>query len=189
MMRRIDRIMIPSPFRHQIWECFLSFLANSDHKALVLCLRTHHDSGTRRKRCPNSFIQCTDTIENIADKLKHVSTVGFAGWEDFLSLIRTEALAYEKNHKTAGIIIEAQALLRESDVHHMALGTEGFLAERGYTTSDPATADRRISAIAEQEDTDRTCQLVADKMKTRKGLTRHSCWSVHIQWGGRALAC
>ena len=132
---------------------------------MILSLRMCADNGHRRKRCPTSFLQCSDTLAHIAKKLESVSNTGVAGWEDWLSLTRTEAIAYKKTHRTEGIM-EAQVLLRESTLHRLALGAEAFLSEKGFSTLEPTAAYRFLSSLAKQEDTDCTGLFVLDRLKS-----------------------
>ena len=163
--RRIDRVMIPSAFMSSVCECFPCFLASSDHKAVVLSLRASTDSHQRHSRCPTSFLECDDTVNDIASQLQHIPTTGFAQWADSMTLIQRAALTYEKAHRSTGFI-EIQVLMRESTIHSMAPGTEEFLQSKGYDVSDPHTAYRVLTALAEQSESDRTGQLVLDKLKT-----------------------
>ena len=95
--RRIDRVMIPSAFMSYVCECFPCFLASSDHKAVVLSLRASTDSHQRRSRCPTSFLECDDTVNDIASQLQHIPTTGFAQWADSMTFIRHAALHMRKH--------------------------------------------------------------------------------------------
>ena len=94
--------MIPSSFQKNISECYTCFVTSSDHKAVVLSLRAPSDGGRRRKHCPTSFLQHEEAVSNIAAKLNNIGTDGYAGWDDAMSLIRIEALAFDRNHVTIG---------------------------------------------------------------------------------------
>ena len=102
---------------------------------------------------------------HIASQLQHIPTTSFAQWADSMTLIRRAALTYEKAHRITGFP-EIQVLMRESTIHSLAPGAEEFLQSKGYDVSDPHTAYRVLTALAEQSESDRTGQLVLDKLKT-----------------------
>ena len=82
-----------------------------------------------------------------------------------MTLIRRAALTYEKAHRGTGFT-EIQVLMRESTIHSLAPGAEEFLQSKGYDVSDPHTVYRVLTALADQSESDRTGQLVLDKLKT-----------------------
>ena len=122
----IDYISIPSSSFSAAQECYPSFLGSSDHKADVFTLQTKSPSCQRRKRCPVSFLQCDDTIAEIAAKLGDIQTTSFAGWAHSMTVIKIKVFEYEKQHKPKGVT-EVHDLLRESTVHGLAPRASDFL--------------------------------------------------------------
>ena len=193
--RRIHRILIPHIFQHHIHECYTSFLASSDHKVVVLSIQLRMEGHARRKRCPTKFLQCQQTMDTITNALQGLPTVGFAGWDDSMAVLRKAPFAYEQNQSSTGFT-EVQALLRESTVHQLAPGAADFLASHGYA-SLPTPTLYRLPCSTLRSDTDRTGLFVLDKLKTHLSdphapqpwRNRQEIWrlvvvGVGVGWGG-----
>ena len=147
--RRIDRILVPHSFHQHIQECYTTFLASSDHKAIVINIRPIRDGPTRRKQCLVNFLKCQETIDNTSEVLKNISTTGFTTWEDSMPAIHKAAFAYERQNTTTGTT-EVQALLRESSVHQLTPGAADYLASRGYEALPTTALYRCLAALSEQ---------------------------------------
>ena len=68
--RRIDRILIPYAYQSHLKACYPTFLASSDHRAIVLHLKNNSSLSTNKRiPCPTAFLQDLDTVAAIEAEL------------------------------------------------------------------------------------------------------------------------
>ena len=83
--RIIDRILIPDRLLENVSACYPHFLANFDHKALVVTLCPRGSSPPhKRKRGSTAFLSCEATVEAIKEQLEQVprDSSGTMWWSD-----------------------------------------------------------------------------------------------------------
>ena len=117
-----------------------------------------------RNCCPTSFLQDQDLCSDLADELSDIRGGGYAWWAAALGKIRKTAIGYEISNHPQGYT-EVQALLMECKATHLPGQAWFFLKQRGLCPKCPNVAYSLLASIAEQEQTDRTGQLVLTKLR------------------------
>ena len=165
--RRIDRILIPDNMLPNVSSCYPHFLANSDHKALVLTLSpVTYSPPHKRKRCPESFLSSETAVEGIKE---HISTlpsdcVGTAWWSHAQAIIRQHAYHYESSVNVKGVS-EVQAHVMESSRQKVTDGGWSLLKDRGIYPPSQSEAYTSLCGLLDNEFSDRTGLLVLNKIK------------------------
>ena len=131
--RRIDRILIPDCLLDNVTACYRHFLANSDHKALVLTLSpTVYSPPHKTKRCPTSFLSCDTTVESIKEHIKCLppDCVGQSWWTQSQAIIRQHAYHFERSLNVSGLS-EVQAHVMDSSRQKVTDRGWNLLRDRG----------------------------------------------------------
>ena len=85
---RIDRILTPSDWTPNIDECYPTFLAYSDHKALVLALHPRLFSPKdKRSFCPTTFLADADFMDTNRVSISQLDSVSLDWWYQAQSII------------------------------------------------------------------------------------------------------
>ena len=94
--RRIDRILVPGPFGAFISQAYTTFLANSDHKALVVQLSPKTTVPVnKRKRCPVGFLKEEKLVEGLKLALADLPGSDLDWRQAVVGLVTKKDIQYE----------------------------------------------------------------------------------------------
>ena len=164
--RRIDRVLIPAPFEALVLQAYTTFLANSDHKALVVQLTPKTTIPTNtRKRCPIGSLKDEEVVERLKLSLAEIPGTDLDWWKEALALITRQAIRYEVSNRSS-LPLVAKALVCLSSAHSVPPEAMAFLASKGLRPSTTAAAYSFLVSLAERECTDRSGMLVLEQLKS-----------------------
>ena len=164
--RRIDRILIPYAYESHLAACYPTFLASSDHKALVMHLQnTSTQHKNKRRRCPTAFLQDRHTVEAFQADLDAISQDDETWWSLALDCIRTHAFRFERTLRQQGST-KLQAVMMHSTSTYVPAEAWEFLRQKGYHTTTPKVGYTILVSLANRDTSDRTTQLYLSKPKS-----------------------
>ena len=164
--RRIDRILVPGPFEAFISQAYTTFLANSDHKALVVQLSPKTTVPVnKRKRCPVGFLKEEKLVEGLKLALADLPGSDLDWWQAAVGLVTKKAIQYEVADRS-GPPPQAKALVCRSSTHFVPEEAMAFLAAKGLRPSSADAAYSVLVSLAEKECTDRSGMLVIEQLRS-----------------------
>ena len=168
-LRRIDRIHVSTKLIESVNKCDSTFVAKSDHKAVVASLEppdVSREGVTRRFYCPTSFLAYEDIIHQLTAALSHVVGEGVEWWDAVLTLIKKVALEYHSENRPQ--TTEEQRLLHFvttcSRVHVFEAALH-FFREKGYAPSGPAQAYTLLVALCDKSNTEHSGSRILGELR------------------------
>ena len=165
--RRIDRILIPDRLCENVSAYYPHFLANSDHKALVITLCPWgYCPPHKRKRCPTSFLSCKAMVEAIKEHVKHVprDSSGTTWWSVAQAIIRCQAHQFKSAQCTMGRS-EVKVYILDSSRQRVIERGWNLLRDTGINPPTHFAANSALCLLLDEEVSDRSGLLVLDKIK------------------------
>ena len=167
-LRRLDRIHISTPLLPSISTLFTTFLAKSDHKAVVVSFAPPqfvHE--TPRWHCPTSFLEDDKAISNVADQLSNLKGLSPSGWFSAAHrLIGRFATDYQKQHRPPTTQdTNVLGLLLSSTRDRVSREGHAYLVTRGHHPVTESSAYSILVACYEKEVQDRTGSIHLQKLK------------------------
>jgi hypothetical protein len=164
----LDRIHISTPLLPSISTLFTTFLAKSDHKAVVVSFAPPqfvHE--TPRWHCPTSFLEDDKAISNVADQLSNLKGLSPSGWFSAAHrLIGRFATDYQKQHRPPTTQdTNVLGLLLSSTRDRVSREGHAYLVTRGHHPVTESSAYSILVACYEKEVQDRTGSIHLQKLK------------------------
>ena len=163
--RRLDRILIPSVFSTNLEGCYPTFLAFSDHKAVVVSLAPRLFSPkNKRPFVPTSFLTDTPTVDSLKKEISALTSGGLDWWGQAQSLIRNRAVDFHRGANPHGCSELTACILSSSSSSVSSQGWD-YLAERGLQPATPSQAYSMLCALGDKENSDRSGLKVFEHLK------------------------
>ena len=161
----MDRILLPPRLLPNVEACYPTFLAHSDHKAVVLSLTPRLFSPPdKRSFCPTSFLQDGSLVCKLTEEIRSIQGNGTSWWEKAQTVIRREAIQFERSRDPQGFTLTEACLLTSTKDRVSPQGWD-LLSSRGMAPSSEASAYSAICQLADTECRDRSGPKVLDKLK------------------------
>ena len=123
--------MIPPHLSPNLSECYPTFLAHSDHKALVLALTPSlYSPKDKRAFCPTDFLDDPDFTDSLRGKLLGIKADTLEWWERAQSPIKKSAIEFQRS-TTCGEHTKVGAYVVSSSSSRVCPEAWHFLAEKG----------------------------------------------------------
>ena len=148
--------MIPSFLGANLSECYPTFLAHSDHKALVLTLTPRlYSPKNKRSFCPTDFLDDIDFTDSLRGKLACIEGDSLDWWQRAQTLIKKSSVSYQRD-TTGGGHTEVGAYVISSTASRVCPEAWQFLRERGLSPTSQAHAYSILCSLADKEWSDRS---------------------------------
>ena len=143
-LRPIDRIHVPTNLIESVSKWCTTFVAQSDHKAVVASLKppsVSMEGVARRFYCLTSFLADEDTVHELTAALGNMRGEGVGWWEAALTPVKKVALEYSSEKRPEAT--DEQRLLHFVTTFswvHVSEMVLQFLRQKGYAPGGPARA-------------------------------------------------